>query len=190
MPPNHDYGTDAEPDRVAIAEAFARLDKLAQEAEATARKVAEAEVELDLRRATHRQIIERDIPELLDQMRMTECTTSSGLRVQIERKIRASLPSGKERPADRAAAIQWLIDHGHGGLVKNKVVVALDRGEDDRADALVTQLRGAGFDPTAEKEVHPSTLSALARELLGEGRDVPMDLLGVFDQRQAKIVRR
>lgn len=87
-------------------------------------------------------------------------------------------------------ALRWLVDHGHGGIIKNNVTVALDRGADERADALVVELRAKGFEVEAKKDVHAQTLGALVRELMAEGKVVPTALFNLFDMKLAKLSRK
>lgn len=184
-----DYGADADPDGEAVARAFAELDRLTLQAEriGTQRKLAE-EQHLKLKQAEE-QLLNKAIPELLAQMRLDHCTTSSGIEVKVKKDIRASLP-GHDRIEARMSALRWLVDQGHGGVIKNQVSIALDRGEDDRANDLVVDLRARGFDVESKKDVHAGTLSALVRELLAEGKIVPRDSFNLFDQRVAKLSRK
>lgn len=184
-----DYGADGDPDAEAVARAFADLDRLTLEAEraTVARKRAE-DVLLQCKQVEER-LLNKDIPELLGKMRMDQCTTSSGIEVKVKREIKASLP-GHDRVDARMNALRWLVDHGHGGVIKNNVTVSLDRGADERADALVVELRGKGFDVEMKKDVHAGTLSALVRELMAEGTIVPRENFNLFDMKIAKLARK
>ncbi len=184
-----DYGDDAAPDARAVAQAFAELDRLVLAAERATREREAAELVLKRCQAVEERLLTKEIPTLLEGMRMKKCTTRSGVDVVLEQKIRASLP-GHERIEARAGAVKWLIEHGHGGVVKNTVRVDLERGMDERADALVMLLREQGFDPQTFKDVHAGTLSKLVRELMEEGRVVPRDLFSVFDQKTVKLTRK
>jgi hypothetical protein len=183
-----DYGADADPDSEAVARAFAELDKLTLEAERATAVRKRAEDELAKAKANEERLLNKEIPELLAKMRLDNCVTSSGISVKVKREIKASLP-GKERVEQRMGALRWLIDNGHGGVIKNLVSVELDRGEDTRADDLVVELRSKGYEVEAKKDVHGQTLSALVREQMAEGKIVPRDLFNVFDMRLAKISR-
>jgi len=184
-----DYGSDGDPDGAVVAQAFAELDHLTLLAERAIAARQRAEEAFEKAKAAEKELLERRIPELLEKMRLSKCTTSSGIDVSVKREIRASLP-GHDRADARAGAIRWLIEKGHGGVVKNRVQIDLDRGADDRADALVADLRARGFEPQAFKDVHAGTLSALVRELMGEGTVVPRENFSIFDQRVAKLVRK
>ena len=184
-----DYGADADPDQEVVARAFADLDKLTLQAERLTEARKKVEDQLQKLKQAEEQLLNKDIPELLGKMRLDECTTASGIQVKVKREIKASLP-GHERVEARMGALRWLVEHGHGGVIKNQVSVALDRGEDNRADALVVELRTKGFEVEAKKDVHASTLGALVRELVADGMIVPRDLFNLFDMRIAKLARK
>ena len=185
----YDYGADADPDQEVVARAFADLDKLTLQAERLTVQRKQVEDQLQKLKQAEEQLLNKDIPELLGRMRLDECTTASGISVKVKREIKASLP-GHERVEARMGALRWLIEHGHGGVIKNQVSVALERGEDTRADDLVVELRTKGFEVEAKKDVHASTLGALVRELVANGTIVPRDLFNLFDMRLAKLSRK
>jgi hypothetical protein len=185
----YDYGADADPDQEAVARAFAELDKLTLQAERLTEQRKKAEEHAQKLKAAEEQLLNKDIPELLGKMRLDECTTASGIQVKVKREIKASLP-GHERVEARMGALRWLIEHGHGGVIKNQVSVVLDRGEDTRADELVVDLRAKGFEVEAKKDVHASTLGALVRELVANGTIVPRENFNIFDMRLAKLSRK
>jgi hypothetical protein len=184
-----DYGSDADPDDEAVARAFSDLDKMTLAAERLIEQHKRAEEQAQKLKQAVEQLLNRDIPELLGRMRLDECTTASGIQVKVKREIKASLP-GHERVEARMGALRWLIDHGHGGVIKNNVTVALERGQDSRADELVVELRGKGFDVESKKDVHPSTLSALVRELVANGTIVPRENFNLHDMKLAKLSRK
>lgn len=184
-----DYGADADADAAAVAQAFADLDRLTLRAERATEARKRAETALQECKKAEEQLLNRDIPELLQKMRLDACTTASGIQVKVKREIKAALP-GHERIDARMGALRWLVEHGHGGVIKNQVSVTLDRGEDTRADELVVELSTRGYAVEAKKDVHASTLGALVRELVADGMVVPRDLFNLFDLRIAKLSRK
>ncbi len=184
-----DYGADADPDQEAVARAFAELDKLTLMAERAIAARKQAEDALSKLKQAEERLLQKDIPELLQKMRLDKCTTSSGIEVSVKRDIKASLP-GHDSGDRRMGALRWLTEHGHGGVIKNNVTVALDRGADARADELVVELRAKGYDVEAKKDVHAGTLGALMRELIEAGKIVPPGTFNLFDLRIAKLSRR
>lgn len=185
----YDYGADADPDEAAIARAFADLDRLTLQAERATEARKKAEDVLTKCKQAEDRLLTKEIPELLAKMRMDKCTTSSGIDVVLKREIKASLP-GHERVEARQGALRWLVENGHGGVIKNLVTVGLDRGEDARADALVVELRGKGFEAEQKKDVHAQTLGALVRELMADGKIVPTDLFNLFDMKKVSLKRK
>jgi hypothetical protein len=186
---DYDYGTDGEADGAAVAKAFADLDRLTLAAERATVARQAAEDVLQKAKDVERNLLEREIPALMLLMRHDKCTTSSGIEVSVKRDIKASLP-GLERIEARMGALRWLIERGHGGVIKNVVTVDLDRGDDARADELVLELRGKGFDPQAKKDVHAGTLSKLARELMSAGTIVPKEYFNLYDLKVAALRRK
>lgn len=184
-----DYGSDADPDNREAARLFAEVDRLTLAAERLTEQRKKAEEHAQKLKQAEEQLLNKDIPELLARMRLDDFTTASGIHVKVKREIKASLP-GHDRVEARMGALRWLVDHGHGGVIKNQVSVALDRGEDTRADDLVVDLRAKGFDVEAKKDVHASTLGALVRELVADGKIVPTSLFNLFDMRIAKLSRK
>jgi hypothetical protein len=184
-----DYGADADPDQEAAARVFAEVDLLTLRAERVIERRKKIEEELQKVKAEEDQLLNKDIPELLGKMRLDDFTTSSGIHVKVKREIKASLP-GHDRVEARMGALRWLIDQGHGGVIKNQVSVALERGEDTRADELVVDLLAKGFDVEAKKDVHPSTLGALMRELIADGKIVPRENFNLFDMKIARLTRK
>lgn len=185
----YDYGSDADPDQEAVAKAFADLDRLTILAERATETRKRAEEQLDKVKKAEEQLLNKDIPELLARMHLEECTTASGIQVKVKKDIKASLP-GHERIEARLGALRWLVEMGHGGVIKNQVSVALDRGEDTRADELVVELRMKGFAVEAKKDVHGQTLGALVRELMADGKVVPRELFNIFEMSAAKLTRK
>src|SRR5574341_277025 len=184
-----DYGADSDPDSEVVAQAFAELDKLTLAAERATAERKRIEDQLQKAKQLEERLLNKDIPELLAKMRLDECTTASGIEVKVKREIKASLP-GHERVEARMAALRWLVDNGHSGVIKNSVAVVLDRGEDARADDLVVKLRADGFDVEAKKDVNHRTLGALVRELMTNGKLVPTGIFNLFDMRIAKLSRK
>jgi hypothetical protein len=181
------YGDDAAADQLEAA--TAELDRRALNALRLIGIREAAERALKAAQEAEREELEVKIPEVMQRLRMKKCATISGIEVVLRQEIKAALP-GRERVGDYAAAIAWLVDEGHGGVVKNEIKVELDRGEDTRADALIALLRADGFEVDARKYVHPGTLSALVKELLEAGKIIPTDVINVHDRKVVKLVRR
>lgn len=123
-----------------------------------------------------------DIPTVMDQIGMSDFMLKSGERIKVERKIKASIPKTKQ---DQAFA--WLRSNGFDSLIKNQVVAAFGKGEDQRAKELAAKLNAAGFIVSQSESVHAQTLGAFVREQMERGVELPADLLGIFEFNITKV---
>lgn len=160
---------------------LSQLTQLAEQQAAAQSKVADLEAQLNKAREELRDIAERQVPELMDQIGIGEFKTTTGLKITIDETIRASIPKDKA-----PLAFAWLKNNGHGSLIKRVVSVAFGRGEDERADELRQRLADE-FEVDDNASVHHSTLTAFVREKLREGEEIPLDLFGVHRLRVSKI---
>jgi len=160
---------------------LSQLSQLAEKQAAAAAKVADLEAQLNKAREELRDIAERQVPELMDQIGIGEFKTTTGLKIKIDETLRASIPKDKA-----PLAFAWLKNNGHGSLIKRVVSVAFGRGEDEKADELRQRLADE-FEVDDNDSVHHSTLAAFVREKLRNGEEVPLDLFGVHRLRVSKI---
>jgi hypothetical protein len=159
------------------------IAKLAEKQHAAQEKVEKLEEELKDAKEELRNLAERALPNKMDELGISEYTTTSGVRVEVGEKIRATLS-----PENRPKGFTWLEENGYGGMIKSEVVVAFGRNEIEEANALVDELRSDHQRlANLERKVEPSTLTAFIKEQLRQGRDIPLDVFGVFRQRIAKV---
>lgn len=147
-------------------------------------KVAQAEEALVLAQKNLQTVAGQEIPDLMDELGVSDFTTHSGIRVRIVEAIRASIP--KERTEE---AVAWLDDHNFHDLVKRKFTVQFGADEEAWANKFAADLarRKRQLAVAQDKTVHTSTLSAWVRSQLENGEDVPLDLFGVHRQRKARV---
>ncbi len=160
---------------------LAQLQELADQQAAAEAKVARIEAELTAAREEVRDLSERQLPELMDQIGLETFRTRSGLTIDVKETIRASIPKARS-----ARAFAWLKANGHEAMIKRVVAVSFGKGEDAKAEALREALESE-FDVEDKASVHPSTLSAWVREKLAKGEELPLELFGVHRQRVSKI---
>jgi hypothetical protein len=154
-----------------------------------ARYLEETIAELEAAAAVHakemRMILTDLLPQAMLAVRMKKFELEDGSAVNIKDVVRASIPKPKSEEA-----LDWLRDNGHGDLIKNVLVVTVDRGKDN----VVAAIKDAAIKLGVEEEnletktsVHPQTLSAFCRDMLERGADVPSDLLGLYVGKEAVI---
>lgn len=175
----HDYSEDID----VSDDALGQLSELAVDLRKAQSAVVNLELELKIAKADVRELEETQIPELMDEVGMTEFATSGGLKIVVEKKVFASIP--KYRMSE---AIAWLDKNNEGGMVKRNVVVAFNRDQEDEATELADVLGKdypAGVDQTYS--VHASTLRAWARKRIEAGKPTPEELFGIHTKQVAKI---
>lgn len=186
--PDYDYAEYAEKPQIEDLQALADLAARQSFLET---RVIEAEEALRVARENFKQVAEKELPEVMDRLKLEKFTTTDGIDIEITEKIRASLSKKNQK-----AGFRWLTDNGHGAIIKREVKLPFGLGEHDAADRLVEFLAdaekrkedfGVVLSVIDASSVHAGTLSSLVKGLLEDGEDVPLDTLGVFRQRIAKV---
>jgi hypothetical protein len=85
--------------------------------------------------------------------------------------------------------MQWLDDHGHGGIIKRNITVGFNRDQEGDASVLQDELSDRFENVKADRKVEPSTLRAFIADQLEAGAAVPLDLFGAWEQRVARVSR-
>ena len=110
---------------------------------------------------------------------------SNGRMLSIKDYFSASIPSqsviDKEKDPEkmsdlifkRQACMKWLDENELGSIIKNNFVVALDRGDNERAKELMLELQEKEYDFVRDESVHHSTLTSTLKEELKKGVNIP-----------------
>lgn len=145
-------------------------------------EVTAAEEALKLRQQRVRTLEEYTLPELMREAGQEKLRTADGFDVELVETLRASIP-----PTNLPSALEWLINHNQSAIIKRDIRLQFGKNEEDRADRVLAIILEAGYTPTDKQSVHPQTLAAVIRELVAEGVDVPMELLGAHVQAGVKV---
>lgn len=161
----------------AISVLVAKALALEAEIEAMSGQLAELKRE-------HAAITELTLPEALDTANCSEFKDSdSGKKVTLKERVNASISV-----ANAPQAHAWLRKNGHGDLIKNQLVVQIERGKDNIVGKLIDDIKKKyGIDSERKESVHAQTLGAFCREQLAAGAELPAALLGLHVQRVANI---
>lgn len=149
-------------------------------------EIDDKEEELKSLKRQLNQVRTKDLPELADELEVTLIRLDNGDTIEIKDTIRASLPARADR---RAIGLAWLRDNGHDGLIQRELKLSFGRGDDDIASSTKEQLEETGLIVFDKESVHPQTLAAFIREQLENGEEIPLDVLGGHEMREAKIKR-
>jgi hypothetical protein len=178
------YAADAELSQAEAGDVLAQITRTARELREAQADVESAQEQLKVAQDRVRNLTENQLPLLMDEAQQKRLTTSDGWDIVRSEVVRAGI-SRENMPA----AVAWLEDNGQGAIVKRQVSLAFGKGEEQKAAEAIDVLREHHFAPTDVQSVHAQTLSAVVRELLAEGKELPMSLLGVFVQPIIRIKR-
>ena len=175
----HDYS-----DHVAAPtqQAFKKLNEAVTNLATESDEVERLEEELKFAKLRAQDLAERVLPEIMEEMGLTDFTTTSGVKIALKETVHASITKAKQ-----AAAMTWLDDNGHGGLIKRHIRVAFDRSQTDDAESLLQELSGRFVNTACDMKVESSTLRAWVREQLEAGAPIDQDLFGVHVRKVVKI---
>jgi len=164
-------------------DAFKKLNELVQQLVGAERDVAMAEILLKKAQEKRRQLDEFDIPGYMHELGLKDFTNKAGVKIEVKSTIRASIGNRK------AAAYAWLIRNNFSALIKRTVMVAFNTGESKSATELLEELkeRNIGAATKEEMKVEAASLTSWVRKQLKDGKEVPADIFGIYDQRSTKI---
>ena len=151
----------------------------------TQNEIAKLEDRLKTFKTTETTLSEQTIPNLMQQAGVSLIKLKDGSSVEIKPFYAARIPSSKVEEA-----FEWLRTNGHGDLIKNNVMLTFGRNQDNEAKSLVAELREKGHNVKQAEKVEPMTLKAFVKEQIQEGKNVPVDLFGVYVASKTKITTK
>lgn len=92
-----------------------------------------------------------------------------------------------EKTKKREAAFEWFRSVEAGDLIKNILVAEFGKGEDNKAGEVKEKLNEIGVNFEITTSIHPQTLLSFVRERMKNGEEVPLEDLGLFAGRNAKL---
>lgn len=132
-------------------------------------------------------VVNKTLPGLMDSAHMTSFDLDDGSSIEIKDVVSGTLPSPDKKPEERKAALAWLMKHGGKGLIKTKFNTEFGVGQEAAVRHFESLIKKAGFLAKKDTGVHPQTLCAFVRELMEKGKAVPIETLGIYVGRHAKI---
>lgn len=168
-------------------EQLAAIEAQVQRALALMRQIKEIDDLSKQVRAEFQFLTTRTLPDAMGTAGILEFKTNDGVKVSIKEIVSGSLP---KEETQRKAAFEWLIANGGADLIKEHVQLEFGRGQHNEAAMVKGELEKLGQTFAANETVHSSTLAAFARERMRAGEPLPLELLGLYAGRAAKIVVR
>ena len=147
--------------------------------------IASKEEELKKQKEKADKIASEIIPNMLAEQGLSSLKLADGSAVEVGKSYSCTV-----KKDNIESAYQWLRENGLGDLIKNEVFVTFGKGEDNKAEQLLTLAEQEGYEPTQKQKVEPMTLKALYRERVEAGLDMPSQFFNVFIKDQTKIGRK
>jgi len=115
------------------------------------------------------------IVSLMEERGVKSIKMSDGQSVDIK-----PFYTGTISKDNQEEAFQWLRDNGYDDIIKNQVVLKFGRAEDEKANQIYNDLASKGLDADRSIKVEPMTLKGFIREMIENGKDIPMETFGVY----------
>lgn len=145
-------------------------------------RIVQAEGVLKQLTDAYREINEQIIPDLFDEIGLSQIKLEDGSKVEVSRDYATAITKDKA-----LGCFAWLRDHGFESLIKHEVSVKIKKGEDEKYKKVLDALADLKLVYADTNSVHPSTLKAFVREQIEAGKDFPMELFSVFPVRKTKV---
>ena len=149
--------------------------------------IAAIEEQLKKKKEEADHISSKVIPELLAEQGLSEIKLADGSKVSVKKEYRCTIPKDEVR---RELCYKWLRDQKLEDIIKNNVFVTFGKGEDDKAKQLLDLAVANGFEPQQKSDVSWQTLTALFRERIESGLDMPSDVFSTWVKDKTKITRK
>ena len=125
------------------------------------------------------------IPNLLAEQGLASLKLADGSGVEVKKTYSCTVKKDSVE-----SAYNWLRENELGDLIKNEVAVQFGKGEDNKAEQLLSLAVQEGYEPSQKQKVEPMTLKALFRERIEAGLDMPSEFFHTFVKDQTKISRK
>tara|TARA_Y100001938_G_scaffold32204_1_gene43986 strand:- start:410 stop:1099 length:690 start_codon:yes stop_codon:yes gene_type:complete len=145
-------------------------------------KVKDLEAELKEAKKELLRISDEEIPNLMSETGLSSLKLDDGSSLDIKNIYGASI-----LVANREKAYDWLREHGHDDIIKNRVVATFGRGQEDDAKVFMRVAYDNGVATDQESKIEPQTLKAWVKERMEAGEEFPTELFGAFMGQRAII---
>ena len=146
------------------------------------RLVESLEADLKAAKELARTIREQELPEAMQSANLMEIKLTDGSKISIDQFYKGHISE-----LNKTKAHEWLVDNGHGGIIKHEITGKIGKDEDEKATNTLERLKQQGLSPEVKQGVHSQTLNAFVKEQLTGGKDLPADLFGIYVGSRAKI---
>ena len=127
------------------------------------------------------------IPNILAEQGLSSLKLADGTVLEVKTKYRCTLPKDLDK---REKAYQWLREQGLDDIIKNNVIITFGRGEDNKAQQMLDLAASKGYEPHQKSDVAWNVLTALYKERVEAGLDMPSDLFHLYAKDETKLSQK
>lgn len=103
------------------------------------------------------------IPELMQEIGISSFKLDSGEELVVDQVVQASISV-----ANREKAFSWLRNNGFDGIIKNRLQVDFNKGEEALSQKAIEALKAVEIEAYVEPSIHAATLKSFVKERLAE----------------------
>ena len=128
------------------------LAKYCRELQAYENEIAKLEESIKYKKEQADKISSEIIPNLLAEQGLASLKLADGSGVDVKKTYSCTIKKDSVE-----SAYTWLRDQGLGDIIKNEVSVVFGKGEDTRANELLSLAEQEGYQPNQKQKVEPMT---------------------------------
>lgn len=155
------------------------ISALAEKQKSLEQVIEETEKALSTLQDQLRDIQEVKLPNAMLEIGMESFSLADGTKITVSKFYSGSVTNPE--------AYDWLRKQGHDDIIKNQVIVAFGKGEDERANTLLAELIKSHYNPDHKISIHPQTLKSFIKERIEGGESLPAEYFAIFVGNRAKI---
>ena len=162
-----------------------KLDELSEKVNRVANleeQILDAEITLQELNKKYHTLAFEEIPDLFDELGLSQLKLSDGTSITIKRRYLASITE-----ENKGNCFKWLKINNHDSIIKHDITVNLKKGEKKEATKIIGILKKIGVTFKDKEHIHPKTLEAFVKEQIENGEKFPQETFKVFPLRQAKV---
>ena len=145
---------------------------------AVEREIEDAEELVSRLKKEREEIRIRKMPAQMFELKLTVLGIDNHV-LTLDSLVTGSLPKSAD---ERAKAIEWLGDHGHGGAIKRLLSLDLPKGDAVTEHKVLDALAevAPSLQPEVKYDIYPSTYGKLCRDIVAHGEEAPYETLGIY----------
>ena len=163
---------DAATDEAVNESELTQLEELVVAYQTVNGEIEELEREIAERKEVFRKISQERIPELLNKHGLADIRLRNGVKVKVKEEASVSIPDEKE-----AKFFEFLEARNEADIIK--LTISFPKMSEAMQQQLKDFLEGYEYEYDIKRGVHPSTLKAYVKKLLGVGEEDDVRKAGV-----------